>query len=72
MLAQLWYLVGVLSTTLISSWPAYGCAVCGFADETTWAFVLTTVILTGVPLALFGVIYWYLKNHTMSEANRKS
>lgn len=32
------------------------CAVCGFADETTWAFVLTTVILTFVPLILFGLI----------------
>lgn len=42
---------------------AFACAVCGFSNEKSqWAFIVTTGILTVVPLCFIGgVIYYFFR-----------
>ena len=42
--------------------PLLACSVCGYASEASrTAFILTTGLLTFVPLLFVGGVLWYLK-----------
>ena len=48
--------------TSLSLQKLYACAACGFGpDETRWAFIATTAILTFVPLVLIAGAVWFLR-----------
>ena len=50
-----------VATSLFYSEISLGCAVCGFGEEETReAFILTTGIMTVVPLAAIGSIVYYV------------
>ena len=55
--------LGILLNTLCLALPALACSVCGYAaPESRTAFILTTALLSFVPLLFIGAVVWYLKN----------
>lgn len=51
-----------LIVVAFASKVAWACAVCGVANERSeWAFILTTGILTSVPLIFIGVVVFFFK-----------
>ena len=54
-------MIGLVLAPGLSSEISFGCAVCGFGEEETrQAFILTTGIMTIVPLAAIGSIVFYI------------
>ena len=58
-------LVLSLLLLLLPSGLAYSCATCGYGQSSsTGAFILTTGIMTSVPLLAFGgIAYWIYRKH---------
>ena len=51
----------VVLTLILATPPVWACAVCGFGrDGSQWAFLLTTGIMTAVPLAFIGAVVLFL------------
>jgi ABC-type tungstate transport system substrate-binding protein len=55
-------LAATLATIALAPNAAVACAVCftGRSDETRIAFMLTTVLMTALPLLLIGSLIWWL------------
>ena len=60
MAATLWF--SILLILLGTATPLLACSVCGYASEASrTAFIVTTGLLTFVPLLFVGGVLWYLK-----------
>ena len=54
--------VSLLLILLLATLPLFACSVCGYAaEESRRAFILTTALLTFVPLIFIGGVLYYLK-----------
>ena len=60
---KLWIAAGVASLVVWSPRLAWGCAVCsaGRDDETRQAFIVTTGLLTFLPLAMIAGLVWWVR-----------
>lgn len=59
---------GILLNLLLATAPVLACSVCGYATEASRsAFILTTALLTFVPLLFIGAVVYYLKKKTNSS-----
>lgn len=63
---------GALLAGLLAAWPraAAACAVCmtGREDDTNQAFLLGTILLSVLPLALIGGIVWWVRRSAQAQA----
>ena len=55
--------VGVVALIACAPQTAWACAVCasGQGDESRTAFILTTALLTALPLSMLGGLLWWLR-----------
>ena len=62
----------VMGTMLASS--AYSCAVCGFGadDNAREAFIITTGIMTFVPLIFIGSVVFYIRRRMLKMAEEEA
>ncbi|MEZ4742408.1 MAG: hypothetical protein R3B45_08180 [Bdellovibrionota bacterium] len=59
-----------LISTFISS-KAYACAVCGFGEDSRYAFISTTALLTFVPLIMIGSIFYWVYRRAKQVNNNE-
>ena len=63
--AKVFTLLAIVIAALSYPMPAFACAVCAAArDENRVAFIVTTGIMSFIPLALIGGLVWWIKKRS--------